>query len=147
VKEKISTTRRDAREWALQLLFQMDMNPLGSDPDAFNKMLENFWTDRSPSPKARTFTEGIVKGVKDNLEKIDDLVVKHAENWSLDRITIVDRNVLRMAIYEMLFCSEIPAAVVINEAVDISKYFGSSASGKFVNGILDKIRRERKQES
>lgn len=128
------STRREAREWTVQLLFQLDLNP-----DDLDTVFERFWTERKADAMAREFTEGLVRGVRDNLGKIDGMLGKYAEHWDIHRMGVVDRNVIRMAIYEMLFCNDIPPVVSMNEAVDIAKYFSSAESGKFVNGILDRI--------
>jgi len=131
------STRREAREWGIQLLFQLDMNPAEMD-----SVLSTFWSDKKAEPKIREFTEQLVRGVRCNLVEIDGTIKKYAQNWRIDRMAALDRNVMRMAIYEMSFCKDIPPIVVINEAVDIAKYFSSNESGKFVNGILDRIRKD-----
>ena len=130
------STRREAREWAVQLLFQLDMNPCDVE-----KALTDFWSDKETDERSREFMENIVRGVLLNIDKIDAKLKECAEHWDLPRMVVVDRNVMRIAIYEMLFCEEVPQVVSINEAVDIAKYFGSSESGKFVNGILDRVRK------
>lgn len=130
-------TRRHTREWALQLLFQFDMNPSEVEP-----ALARFWEDKGADGKAIEFTESLVKGVLANQKSIDADIRSYAENWELGRMAVVDRNVLRMAIYEMKFCPDIPPVVSINEAVDIVKYYSSTESGRFVNGILDRIRKD-----
>ncbi|MFT5030174.1 MAG: N utilization substance protein B [Candidatus Binatia bacterium] len=158
--DTIMGTRREARERAVQFLFQRDVNPEGDLSEA----LERFWESQSkaaqklekgdalwnvkvelPPPTTaevgvRAFAEPLVFGVLDNQERIDAEIVKHAANWSLERIAVVDRNILRLAIYEMFYRHDIPPVVTINEAVDIAKRFSTDESGKFVNGILDKIK-------
>ncbi|MDD4872395.1 MAG: transcription antitermination factor NusB [Kiritimatiellae bacterium] len=131
-------TRREAREWAIQMLFQLDMNPSDDIDAAFGK----FWSDKQVDTGVREFMEQLVRGVRNNLEEIDTTIKKYAANWQMDRMAIVDRNVMRMAVYEMFFCKDIPPVVSINEAVDIAKYFASNESGRFVNGILDRIRKD-----
>jgi len=131
-------TRRESREWGVQLLFQLDMNP----SDNMNTVFTGFWQEKQVDKTMRDFTESLVKGVRDNLDTIDTTIKKYADNWHMDRMAIVDRNVMRVAVYEMLYCKDIPPVVSINEAVDISKYFGSNESGRFVNGILDRIRKD-----
>ncbi|MFC1498357.1 transcription antitermination factor NusB [Verrucomicrobiota bacterium] len=131
------TIRRDAREWAVQLLFQLDMNA-----DTLEKVFSDFWSDKKPDPAARQFAETLVRGVRENLDQIDDGIRKHSDKWDIKRIGVVERNVIRMAICEMLFCDDIPFKVSINEAVDITKYFSNSEAGRFVNGILDEFRKE-----
>jgi transcription antitermination protein NusB len=131
------TTRREGREWALQLLFQLEANPREAD-DA----LRDFWRETQADTGSRAFVEGHVKGVREHLAGIDDLIRRYAEHWDIRRMGAVDRNVMRMAIYEMMHCPDIPPEVAINEAVDLAKYFSSRESGSFVNGILDRILKE-----
>lgn len=130
-------TRRDGREWAVQILFQLDLNP-----DDVEKALAHFWSSQPCDPRTRRFTEMRVHGVLAAREQLDKLLVRYAEHWGLQRMQPTDRNVMRLALYEMLFCPDVPPVVSINEAVDIAKYFGSSESGRFVNGILDRARKD-----
>ena len=130
-------TRRHSREWAIQLLFQLDVNP-GEPEEAFR----HFWAGRDVSEKARRFAEDIVLGVRSNAGAIDEIIRKSARNWDIRRMGVIERNVMRMAVYEMHFKDDVPPVVSINEAVDIAKYFSSTESGKFVNGILDRIRKD-----
>lgn len=133
-----STTRRESREWIVQILFQLDLNRC----DDLDQCFDRFWADKDPDAKAREFVEEIVNGVLGNIDKIDSLISEYAENWTIGRMGVLDRNVLRMAVYEMLHRDDIPPVVSINEAVDVAKYFSSSESGRFVNGILDRVRKE-----
>ncbi len=154
--------RREARERAVQFLFQHDLNPVTDLPAA----LDHFWESQRaaaiagekggatwgqpvelPPPTAeevavREFAEPLIRGALEHRDEADDLIRKHAKNWELHRIAAVDRNILRLAIYEMLHREDIPPVVSINEAVDIAKKFSTQDSGKFVNGILDKIKGE-----
>lgn len=154
--------RREARERAVQFLFQHDLNP---DED-LELALPQFWNSQRaaalaedkgaatwgqrvelppPSPEEnalRTFAEPLIRGTLEHREEIDERIKKHAQNWDLHRMAVVDRNVLRLAIYEMLFRDDIPPVVSINEAVDIAKKFSTEDSGKFVNGLLDKVKGE-----
>jgi len=130
-------TRRHAREWGFQILFQLDMNP-GELPAVFKE----FWRGRKTDGKTRCFAETLVVGVRDHLEEIDNKIKGYAQNWDIKRMGAVERNVMRMALYEMLYCDDVPPVVSINEAVDITKYFGTAESGKFVNGILDRARKD-----
>jgi N utilization substance protein B len=100
-----------------------------------------FWQHFSPSPDLKEFSRRIVDGVCEHRAKIDAVIQSFSEHWRLDRITIVDRNILRLAIFELLMCPDIPTKVVLNEAVELGKRFGSDQSGSFVNGILDSISR------
>ncbi len=154
--------RREARERAVQFLFQYDLNP----PDQLEAALNQFWDSQRtaalaeekggatwgqpielPPPTAdeaavRLFAEPLIRGALEHREEADGLIKKHARNWELHRIAAVDRNILRLAIFEMLHRDDIPPVVSINEAVDIAKKFSTQDSGKFVNGILDKIKSE-----
>ena len=130
-------TRRQAREWSFQLLFQLDLNP-----DEFEKVFKQFWRERKADPPTRLFAEALVVGVREHLSEIDAKIKEYAHNWDIKRIGVVERNVIRMALYEMLYCNDVPPVVSINEAVDITKYFGNAESGKFVNGILDRARKD-----
>ncbi|MDD5557687.1 MAG: transcription antitermination factor NusB [bacterium] len=130
--------RRKAREFALQFMFQIDV--AGGSPEAD---LEAFWTVRAAPVEAREFARDLVAGAWGRLAEIDALIAACAENWALDRMAVVDRNLLRLAVYEMLFMGRTPPIVVIDEAVDIAKKYSTPDSGAFVNGILDRIRRER----
>jgi transcription antitermination factor NusB len=128
--------RTKAREFALQVLYQIDI----IQTDA-GSCLEDFWTRRETSadPDVREFTEAIVSGVEQHKADLDKAISEAAENWGLNRMAVVDRNILRMTTFELLYRSDIPPKVAINEAIDIAKKYGDKDSGKFVNGILDKI--------
>jgi len=154
--------RREARERAVQFLFQNDLNP----PEDLAAALAQFWESQQaaaiaeekgtatwgqpvelPPPTTeeaavRLFAEPLIRGALENREESDAIIKKHAKNWELHRIAAVDRNILRLAIYEMLHREDIPPVVSINEAVDIAKKFSTQDSGKFVNGILDKVKSE-----
>jgi N utilization substance protein B len=129
--------RRKAREHALQILFQLDLRK--DKPSA--TVLKRFWEEYAPDDEVRMFAEEIVKGTYKHLARINDLIHQCAKNWSIDRMAVVDRNVLRMAIYELLYRMDIPTSVTINEAIEIAKKFGTDESGSFVNGILDRVAR------
>lgn len=127
--------RRRSRELAMQALFYMDINNNSSQ-----EMIERFCENFSPPPKTRSFLLKLVKGVIAAKPEIDSLIERFSKNWQISRMSFVDRNVLRIAVYEMLFCPDIPSKVTINEAVDVGKKFGSEESGAFINGIIDSIR-------
>lgn len=124
--------RREGREAAVQFLYLRDLN---GDCD-----LERFYKFRGLSPSARRFCDTLVQGATEHRAVIDDTIRAHAQNYELNRISVVDRNVLRVAIYEMLHCPEVPPVVSINEAIEIAKKYSTEESGRFVNGILDQIR-------
>jgi transcription antitermination protein NusB len=129
--------RRKSRESALRVLYQLDITKQG-DPKAITQREAHF----SSSGGTDEFAERIVLGVVDHAREIDQLIERFSENWRLDRMTLVDRNILRMAIFELLYCSEIPPKVTLNEAIDLGKRYGSEDSGSFINGILDRIQKE-----
>lgn len=155
-------TRREARERAVQFLFQHDLNP----PERLDEALDHFWASQHaaaiaedkagaswnetvviPPPTTeeaavRLFADPLIRGALEHRDEADVRIKKHAQNWDLHRIAAVDRNILRLAIFEMLHRDDIPPVVSINEAVDIAKKFSTQDSGKFVNGILDKIKGE-----
>ena len=128
--------RRRARECALQMLFQIDLT--GVAPE---EVFGTFWRTQNVEPSVRSFSEQLVLGVYEEREATDRLIAGAADRWKLDRMPVVDRNVLRMAVYELLQQPETPAAVVIDEAIEVAKKFGSAESGGFINGILDAVRR------
>ena len=133
--------RREGREAAVQFLYQFDVNPRPLD-----ELFTAFWKLRTgpgnaeTSARTRAFTEDLVKGVTTHIAEIDTYISKFTANYDLHRIAVVDRNILRVGIYEMLHCTDVPPVVCINEAIDIAKRFGSDESGRFVNGILDRVR-------
>ncbi|MBI5124472.1 MAG: transcription antitermination factor NusB [Candidatus Omnitrophica bacterium] len=127
--------RTKAREYALQILYAIDITK--EEP---KESIERFWEGNEEVPgQVREFAGNLVLGVKDKLKEIDRIISKYATNWQLERMAVIDRNVLRFAAYELLYMDDIPPKVSINEAIDIAKKFGGDDSGKFVNGILDKI--------
>jgi transcription antitermination protein NusB len=128
--------RHKARELALQVLFQWDIHRGNSG------WLEGFWDQHAASPESRTFAQFLVDGVIGNVAEIDALISRYAENWTISRMACIDRNVLRMAVYELLRLPDVPARVTLNEAIDIVRRFGDEQSGAFVNGILDRLLKE-----
>ncbi len=130
--------RRQARECALQLLYELDVRG-DSDP---GPVLDAFW-QRQPVPEdVRTFADALVRGVAAHRPKIDELIVRFAEHWELDRMAVVDRNVLRAGIWELLWGVDVPPKVAINEALEIARRFSTEESTGFINGLLDRVRRE-----
>ena len=129
--------RTQAREYALQILYQIDVR---KDPE--DRILVDFWKNIEAEPEVSDFAAKLVIGAIRNKKRIDEVISKYASNWKMSRMAVIDRNVLRMATFELLFCDDIPPKVSINEAVDLAKKFGDIESGKFVNGILDKINKE-----
>ncbi len=126
--------RTKARERALQALYQIDVAAAGID-----EALAHFWRSFEPVEEAvRVLAEELVRGVAEQRRAVDDTIERASANWRLDRMAKVDRNVLRLAVYELI-ATDVPVKVVINEAIELGKKFGSESSGAFVNGVLDKI--------
>ena len=130
--------RRLSREYALQILYAVDVCKLESE-DA----QKSFWKDRKSGKKVLEFATTLVEGTLKNLPQIDSLIVKYARNWDIHRMASIDRNILRQATFEILYLLDIPINVIINEAVELAKKYSTEESGKFVNGILDKIKEAR----
>lgn len=126
--------RRKSRELALQVLYQIDMS-CENARDA----LDLFWQNFESVEGSREFSEKLVEGVWQHMNQINSIIEKYSENWRLKRISRVDRNILRLAVFELLYCHDIPSKVTINEAIDLGKKFGSEKSGSFINGILDSV--------
>jgi N utilization substance protein B len=129
-------SRRKAREHALKLLYQFDIAPAEAD-----RALELYWSGERVRPEVRDFADRIVRGVLENLGQIDGLISGHTHHWKIRRIAAVDRNLLRLAIWEFLHEPETPRAVIINEALEIAKRYSTEDSSQFINGILDGIRK------
>lgn len=128
------TVRRRAREIALQVLYQLDI-VRGDPQEALTLYFDNF----RPSEKTREFCQRLVEGVCQEQGEIDQLIEEKAENWTLKRMAVVDRNILRLATFELLNCPDIPFKASLNEAIELAKKFGSDDSSAFINGILDQI--------
>jgi len=126
--------RSKARESALQVLYQIDVT--GDPVDA---VLNQYWHTRNRNPEVVDFANEIVKGTIEHLSEIDTTISQHSESWEISKMPIVDRNILRFAIYEILYMDDIPPKVTIDEAVDLANDYGMPNSGKFINGVLDKI--------
>jgi N utilization substance protein B len=129
--------RRTARERALQALYQLEMTP-GSVGDA----LESAWAaaeEARKEPEAVKFARELVEGVMDHRAEIDRLIEQHSHNWRLDRMGRIDRNVLRLGVFELKYRPDIPKKVSLNEAVELGKNFGTEESSAFVNGLLDRV--------
>ncbi|NLI11996.1 transcription antitermination factor NusB [Pelotomaculum propionicicum] len=127
-------SRRLARERALQVLFQVDVG--GADPDTALRQMDEDFGDLT---KNSDFIKRLVYGVIENLKPIDRIISNVSKDWSLSRIARVDKNIMRLALFEMLYCDDIPSGVSVNEAVEMGKTFGGKDSGKFINGILGKV--------
>jgi len=129
-------TRRQSRICALQLLFQWDIH------HSTEHWLADYWTQHPAVPEVREFAEQLVEGVMDRQKELDALIGKLATNWKVPRMPIVDRSILRMGLYELLWLPDVPAKVTVSEAIELAKQFADDETRKFVNGILDKVLRD-----
>jgi N utilization substance protein B len=129
--------RRTARECALQMLYEYDVGKHGLD-----MILESFWEMNEQPDKVREFAGHLFTGTITRMKEIDRLIQAHSQNWRLSRMAAVDRNVLRLAVFELLSDVKTPDTVVINEALEIAKKFSTNESAQFVNGILDSIKND-----
>jgi len=130
--------RRKTREVALQFLYQLDLN--GEDDPTPHEV--EFWARHPVDGSTRVFGDALVRGAKANQAKIDQVISQCAEHWDLERMAVVDRNILRLAVYELLWTADVPPKVAINEAIEIAKKFGTKESSRFINGVLDRIHKE-----
>jgi len=135
-KKKVSG-RRQTREWIFQFLFQLDFNP--EIPDV---ALADFWKDKNLVEREKQYAEEIIKGVMQHRDELDERISRYAKDWDSERLGAVERTVMRMALFEMLYREDVPPVVSINEAVHFAKDFSSFKSGRFVNGVLDRIRKD-----
>jgi N utilization substance protein B len=130
--------RRDGREAAIQFLYQFDAHK----PANVDEALAAFWKQTEEPQNVRDFATDLLRGALEKLPEVDAKIRTLADNWDFERLAVVDRNILRLAIYEMFFRPEIPPVVSINEAIEIAKKFSTAESGKFVNGLLDKVKND-----
>jgi len=132
--------RTKAREFALKILYSVDIRK-----DEAEECSRLFWeNEKDAEQEVKEFCNFLVDGVVKNMERINSVISKSATNWQIQRMATIDRNILRLATFELLFVDEIPPKVSINEAIEIAKKYGDKDSGKFVNGVLDKINKEGK---
>ena len=138
------TSRRRARLWAVQQLFQRDFNPDGAERvwEALTEDLDKEEPPPACDEHAQAFAESLVNGVIARRVQIDALISRAAVNWTIQRMSGVDRNIMRTAICEMLAQPDIPTAVTINEAIEVAKMLSDDASPRFINGVLDRVRRD-----
>ena len=127
--------RRQSRETALQILYALDITRVN-----VREMLRDGWTEKILYPEIRDFTTALVTGVIERRDEIDACIQECSTNWSLERIGMVERNILRFAIYELCFLPDIPPNVTINEAVEVAKKYGTDEAPAFINGILDRVK-------
>jgi len=128
------TRRTRGREIALQVLYQLEQNP-GQGPDEIDRFIRR----RLREPKLCEFARELVGGVLEHQPRIDALISEVAENWRLDRMAAIDRNILRLGAFELLYCDDVPTKVAINEALELAKRYSTAQSSRFVNGILDRL--------
>jgi len=131
------SNRHLARTIALQTLFEWDFK--GKNKDLLNEIIAYNYKAFAPEFDDHSFTDRLIQGTIENIDNIDDYIIKYAPEWPLEQITNVDRNILRIGIFELVFDPDIPSKVAINEAIEIAKTFGGESSGKFVNGVLGSI--------
>lgn len=136
------SNRHLARTVAMQTLYEWDFN--GKKTDLLGDMLSRNMKEFAPDFDDGGFTSNLLQGVIKNQSEIDKYITKYAPEWPLEQITIVDRNILRIGVFELIFDEEIPSKVAINEAIELAKSFGGESSGKFVNGVLGAIYKDRK---
>lgn len=127
-------SRRKSREIAIQILYQIEM----SKSDA-EQALQLFWENYRSADELKDFAVRVVQGTVEHRKEIDRAITKTAKNWSFGRITPVDRSILREAVFEIIFCPDIPYKVTLNEAIELGKKYGSEKSGAFINGVLDNV--------
>jgi len=125
-----------ARECALKILYRIE-----TSKESAEESIKDFWSIEHADDEVKAFTDSLVKGTCKNLAEIDGFISKYADNWDIKRIAVIDKNVLRMGLFQLLYRDDIPPKVSINEAIDLAKKYGDIDSGKFVNGILDKIQK------
>jgi N utilization substance protein B len=131
--------RRTGRERALQALYQLEMTPNTLPAEALTSAWSAASEEGKPDPDAVKFARELVDGVQANRAEIDQLIERHSHNWRLDRMSRIDRNVLRLGVFELKYRPDIPRKVSINEAVELGKNFGTEESSAFVNGLLDRV--------
>jgi N utilization substance protein B len=133
--------RTRARECALKILYAIDIRK-----DSSEECARTFWEGQPAiADEVREFSDFLVQGVAENRNSIDSVISKYATNWQIKRMPTIDRNILRLAAFELLFAEDIPPKVSINEAIEMAKRYGDKDSGKFVNGVLDKINKAEKK--
>jgi transcription antitermination factor NusB len=130
--------RRKAREVALQFLYQLDLHG-ETDPTSHEA---DFWARHPVDEETRSFASALVHGTTSRHAEVDKIIAQYTEHWDLDRMAVVDRNILRLAVYELLDQQSVPPKVAINEAIEIAKKFGTGESSRFINGILDRVHKE-----
>ena len=134
--------RRKAREYAVQILYALDLNPA-----PLKDFLKVFWELHTAKPEVVTYATTLVQGTLEKQSEIDDLISAHSSHWKIDRMAVTDRNILRLGTFELKAEQTVPARVVINEAIEIAKKYGTSDSATFINGVLDSIHQKLTEDS
>ncbi|MFC2165166.1 transcription antitermination factor NusB [Acidobacteriota bacterium] len=129
--------RRKSREGTLQILFQLEFDD--SEPD---DVIKQFWKGKKASREIKDYSSFLIKGIISHQDSIDRIIQSASDHWRLSRMAVVDRNILRMAVFELLYEEGLAPAIVINEAIEVSKKFSSEQAAQFINGILDALRRQ-----
>ncbi|MCL2155624.1 MAG: transcription antitermination factor NusB [Leptospirales bacterium] len=137
--------RHKAREYALQGLYMYEVSKSSSD-NIIDNIIEFEWLDDNISKDTNEFTVKLIEGVISKIENIDSVIKDYSKNWDFERISIIDKSILRLAIFEMLFMEDIPSVVTINECIELGKTFGGENSGQFINGILDAVKNNKLKE-
>ncbi|HOJ27349.1 MAG TPA: transcription antitermination factor NusB [Candidatus Saccharicenans sp.] len=127
-------SRRKARECALQILFQLEFSP-----DRLEEILQDYWAAQPVKPEIKEYATWLVEGIKQHRAEIDQTIEKASEHWRLDRMAMVDRNILRMAVFELIFEKNLPPPIIIDEAIEVARKYSGQEAAVFVNGILDGI--------
>ncbi len=133
--------RTHARECALQILYSVDIRKAAPLVEISN----DYWQKNIEEDAVKQFAMLLVEGMLKHLNDIDKLITKYTDNWRIERMAVIDRNIIRMATFELIYLEQIPPKVAINEAVDLAKRFGDDESGRFVNGVLDKINKQERK--
>ncbi len=136
--------RRKARELVLQFLYQYDtLQETSSEEISLDDLMGLFWRthEMSSEDEVRVFATTLMSGACRDIQEIDEIINSYSENWKISRMSKVDRNIIRMAVYELVYLNDIPAPVTINEAIELGKRYGTEESGAFINGILDRVHR------
>ncbi|GBE12125.1 hypothetical protein BMS3Bbin14_00672 [bacterium BMS3Bbin14] len=134
--------RRKSREIALQFLFGHDFQQRSGDLESIEMELAEFGANFDAGRKALPYVQQLVRGICGHLDEINALLAGHSHNWRLERMSLVDRNILRIAVFEMRYCDDVPARVAINEALEIAKRYSIADSVSFINGILDAVQED-----
>ncbi len=130
-----------SREYALQILYSLDIRKAAS----LAEVADDYWQKSSADEIVREFAMVLVDGTLKNRKDIDKLITDYTDNWRIERMAVIDRNIIRMATFELMYLEQIPPKVAINEAVELAKKFGDDESGRFVNGVLDKINKQERK--